>query len=282
MGQFQIAPNGSFGGMKVLQPQGINNGGYSYEFNASSKSGDYDPINGSSFYAKGVIPTAPTAPDISELTAQYGFAPRLANTGKLGKAIDSQITNTRASSAQQAANAARAYSARLMQMGISPLASGVVEGQVRTAGNREVADLTVKKEELQQQARKDAAMMAANLSQAIAGIRNDYSKTLADYNLRNATMQQQNNQFNAGLGLDAAKANMAAQQAAAELAAKLSMQGSGSGGGGGRGGGGPGGGLPVGADPHTFSPGYIPSWGPIQPGTGYAGANGHNVMVGWM
>lgn len=210
------------------------------------------------------------------------MAPQLANTGKLGKSLDSLITATRVASGQTANNAERSYSNRLMQLGIAPVASGVVRGQVQTAGNREVADLTVRKEEMQQQARKDAALMAAQVAGQIASIRESYSKTLADFNLREATMKQQNNQFNAGTSLDVGKTNIASEASAAELSAKLAIAGVDANGnlirdpktgapitpGGGGGGAG------------SFYPGYIPSFGPIRPGTGYAHANGNNVFMG--
>lgn len=211
----------------------------------------------SNYLSPGVEAPPPTAPDIHELTDQYGFAPQLAR--RRTKGIDDLILATRVGAAQSADNAAQGYSSRLQQLGFNPVSAGVVRAQVKRSGERPIADLTAQKDQMQYEARRDSATLAAQIANQIGSIRSAYSNTLADFNIRNAQLKQQNSQFNASTGLDVDKTNIATTQAEAELAARLAIA---SGGAGGAGGGSAG----VGGDGADFYPGYITNSGPIIPG----------------
>lgn len=214
---------------------------------------------------------APTEPDYSEIEKEYGTIRQTLSPRKINKSMNALIDTTRAMSGQAADNASKAYSNRLMQMGVAPLAGGVVGAQVKMAGHKEANALTVQKEQMVQEAKKDASLIAAQMAAEVGKLREAYSRTLADYNKSKASLTQQANMFNASELRASSEFQQTHDLAAEELAAKLAAmeaetaKKSPGGGGGG-----------------DFFPGYIPGpIGSIQPGTGYRGANGHNVMVGW-
>jgi hypothetical protein len=210
------------------------------------------------FHSEGVDFTAPTEPDFHELTDQYGAAPLLGR--RKTKGIDDLISATRVASGQAADNASQGYASRLAQQGFNPVAAGVVRAQVQKSGNRPIAELTAQKEQMQYEARKDAASLAATIANQIGSLRESYSRTLADYNARKAQLDQQNNQFNASSALDVGKTNLSASQTDADLAARIALSG------GAEGAGTKSAARPVGYPGSDFFPGYIPNSGPIVPG----------------
>lgn len=213
----------------------------------------------------------PEEPDYSELLAAYGAVPGVFNPRKLLRTFDSAIGASRLSAAQQGRNAGAAYSNRLMQQGVAPVAGGVVEAMGRRAGNENTRALMSEREGIALNAKKESMNLQAMIADKLAGIRDSYTKTVADYNARKAGLEFDTSSTNAANELKAAELNQRGVMTAAELAARMAAAG----------------GTDDGdADREArsaaeFVPGYIPSFGPIFAGRGYKGANSHNVMVGW-
>lgn len=187
---------------------------------SSSTAPQLDPNN---FQSPFVDIAPPTAPNTSELSQQYAAAPALARRNT--KPIDDLITATRVAAGQSADNAAAGYSARLQQMGINPVSAGVVRAQTQSSAEAPINDLTVQKEQMQYDARKDSASLAAQIANQLGAIRESYSRTLADYNEKRAAQQQQNNQFNASTALDVGKTNAQSATSSESIAAQLAIAG---------------------------------------------------------
>lgn len=210
------------------------------------------------------LPTEPKLPDWlstdvnslnSELMNQYGNAgSNLFGANRAAKKIDNQKSLMLSSGTQTANNASMDYAARIMQQGGTAAGAGAVKAQAMMPVLKGVADLEVDKQKMLMDAKKAAAARADTLASALSQSRQSYLNTLAG---TYTTIRGQNTQFGiAGMNF--------------------------SGGGGGGGGGGKGGIPPwMGGGDGSFYPGYIPTFGPITPGTGYDMANGHNVLSGY-
>lgn len=199
---------------------------------------------------------APDAPDMSELLAAYGGLPQMFNPRRLLRTIDSAISASRTETGQTGRNAARAYTNQLQNYGINSAgAAGVVEAQARRAGNENTRELMSERESLALQAKKEQASLQANIGSSLAGIRNDYIKTIADYNSKKATLQYNADAANAGnaLSYDQLEQQREIEEARLALAASEGAGGT--------------------ADPSAINPGpimtpgYIPNSGPLIPAT---------------
>lgn len=215
------------------------------------------------------IPAAPAAPDISELTGLFNKIPGLFNTKGIAGAYNSQINTTQSEGMQAASDAAGSYSAREQQMGINPVAAGVVEAGARAPTYSAVNDLTKGKESAILDAHQMGASLQSQIASAIGGIRSAYTKTLADYNLGAAGLASQQQQFGQSFGL---QQQQFGQSKFATLLQALTQTGSN-------------------ATPLSQylmkalgifggQPGYEPDQGPINPSTGMPFSNGNNVALG--
>lgn len=184
--------------------------------------------------------------DTSELVAQYEAVPQRFNPRRLLKSYDSALGESRAATQQQGNNAMRAYANRLMQMGVAPVASGVVGAQARRAGNANSTALLKDKETIASDMRAKAAGLQASIASNLASLRDSYTKTLADYNARQSSLKLNADQFNSGQGmrlLQMAEARRMQDEAtAASSGAEYMPQ-------------------------DVMTPGYIPNSGPITPAT---------------
>lgn len=197
------------------------------------------------------IPDAPDAPDISELTGLFDRVPNLFNPRKIGRAFDDTISTTRSQGFQAASNAGKSYAAREMQMGINPVSAGVVEAQSRAPVYGAVNDLTRDKEAAKQKVRSEGASLSAQIASAIGGIRENYVKTLADYNLGAAGLAERSSEFTTATGQSREQIDYARNKAdSAEAKA------------------------------NAATPGYIPNAGAIDPSTGMPWSNGNSVHMG--
>lgn len=167
----------------------------------------------------------PKEPSYPELQDQYGLVPQRFDARNAANSIEDTINAVKASSSQAGQNAARAYSARQTQQGQNPLGAGVVEAQVKNQGFNTVRDLAVQRDTLKLQANKDAAMVAAGIAEQISSLRNDYTKTLADYNARQAGLDFQTKQANVSNDFQAEDLVMKKKLAQAQLAQLLGGKG---------------------------------------------------------
>lgn len=193
---------------------------------------------------------APDAPDMSELLATYEGLPRMFNPRAMLRTFDSAISESRTGTAQTGRNAATQYINSLRNLGVNTAGAGVVEAQARRAGNENTRALMSEREQLALQTKKEQAGIQASVASNLAGIRNDYVKTIADYNSKKASLQYQADASNAGTALSYDQLEQQRELEALRLAIAS--------------GGAAGTGLDA-AVPDTISPGYIPNSGPIIP-----------------
>lgn len=197
------------------------------------------------------IPDAPDAPDISELTGLFDRVPNLFNPRKIGRAFNDTINTTRSQGFQAASNASKSYAAREMQMGINPVSAGVVEAQARAPVYGAVNDLTRDKEAAKQKVRSEGASLSAQIASAIGGIRENYVKTLADYNLGAAGLAERSSEFTTATGESREQIDYARSKADEKE-----------------------------AEAKNARVGYIPDQGPIDPSTGFPWSNSNSVHQG--
>lgn len=216
----------------------------------------------------------PDAPDISELTGLLNHIPGMFNAGKISKAFNNEINTTRSSGFQAAAGAGESYAAREAQLGITPVSAGAVEASARAPTYKAVNDLTKDKEAAKLEAHKEAASLSAQISAAIGNIRSGYVKTLADYNLGAAGLEEKHSEFNDSLDFSREQARTGQQFDLAKILAST-----------------PGGGSSEFARwlkgmlgvQREGTPGYIPGGaggGPIDVATGDYAFNGHSASLG--
>lgn len=219
----------------------------------------------------GDVPEAPPAPDISELQGMFSKIPGLFNARKVGKAFDDQINTTTAQGFTAASNAGKSYAARESQLGVSPVAAGAVEAAARAPTYAATGQLTKDKEAAKMEAHKEAASLQTKIAEAIGGIRDSYTKTLADYNLGAASLKQKSSQFGQSLAQNQSQFEAGGQL---DLAKLLGAS--------------PGGGSTdfvkwlmgmVGVG-KSGEPGYVGTNGPLQQATGGLNFNNHNAAVG--
>lgn len=191
---------------------------------------------------------------------------------------DALAASTQASGFQSASNAANAYTNRLMQAGINPIASGVVQAQARLPIYNQLSQINSEKSRVRLDAAGRADALAAQIADKISSLQMAYTSQLAQYNQATAAYQLDLNKFNAGQSTRLLENDRAyeMQQKQLELqAAQLASAGSRNGGG--RAG--------ASVDPAMtgFNPGYIGSFGTLQPGTvnGSPIAGQRTAWVGW-
>lgn len=143
------------------------------------------------------LPFAPTQPNLKPLK-------RLQNKIERQKAIEAAVKEyeeleaaTQASGFQTAQNAGNIYSQRLMQQGISPVASGVVAAQARMPVFQQLAEIGTEKEKTKLDAISRSDALAAQIATSIASLKTSHAKTLADFNLQNVGYQLDLSKFNA-------------------------------------------------------------------------------------
>lgn len=217
----------------------------------------------------------PSEPVYPELQDQYGLVPSRFNTKAATSSLDAAIEAIHASSGQAGQNAARSYSQRLTQQGQNPVAAGVVQAQVEASGNRQAGELAVQRDNLKLQANKDAAMVAAGLAEQISSLRNDYVKTLADYNSRQAGLNFRTKATNATNAMSGEELALKRRLTDAQLAQLTAT-----GGGQVKGPAGPA--DQLGTTWQDIDPGYIPSFGPIVPGRMNGAPTPNRVQIGWV
>lgn len=217
------------------------------------------------------IPKAPEAPNIQELQGMFNKIPGLFNARKIGNAYDSEIATTEAQGFGAASNAGKSYAARESQMGVSPVSAGAVEAAARAPTYAATGQLTKDKEAAKMEAHKEAAGLQTEIAKAIGGIRESYTKTLADYNLGAAGLKEKAGEFSRGLAQNQSQFDASGQF---DLAKLLGAS--------------PGGGstdfvkwlmgqLGIGK---AGTPGYVGTNGPLEQATGALNFNNHNAAVG--
>jgi hypothetical protein len=189
----------------------------------------------------------PKMPNLRDLQALQDSKQRKHLINQALKSYDELSAITQASGFQSAQNAGNVYSQRMQQAGINPTASGVVAAQARLPVYDQLAKIGTEKATTKLDATNKSNEIAANIATTIAGIKLNYSKTLADFNSQQAQYRIDLDKFNstrlgqdqalnqsgsnnaAGLQLDRDKldeqrrqfdSTFAAQQAALALAQK--------------------------------------------------------------
>ncbi len=223
-------------------------------FTGSGSSGG-STAGGSSFHARpSPAPPPPGMPNINPLKKSLEEARRKEAIEAAMKEYDALAASTEASGFQAAQNAGDTYSARLMQAGINPVASGVVTAQAKMPVFQQIQDINKEKEATRLDATNRADALAAQIAGQISQIRLGYAQTLADYNARVQGFDIDVSKFNASqdMNLYEIQQRQAAQDAA--LAASRS-------------GGGGGGTAPSGGDVNALTamfPNYAGNSGPIS------------------
>ncbi len=212
------------------------------------------------------IPPAPSGPDLGRLNSLADKVERKKAIKKAMAEYDELSAATEATGFQSANNAGTSYSNRLLQQGITPLAGGVVAAQAKMPVYRALAEIGTEKEKTRLDAVSRADALSAQIASQIAGLQQNHLNTLADYNLRSAGYELDLNKFNASQEIEAAKLALAADAAAR-------VGGSGGGKGGGK--------FDTSLLGPNFFPGYVGSFGPAVPGSGFVGATGKNIALGW-
>jgi hypothetical protein len=113
---------------------------------------------------------------------------------------------------QAANNAATEYSNRASQSGGSQLGAGVVKAQAMMPVLQQNAKLKGEAADIAAKTYQDGASLASQIAGTIGSLRSSYLSALTGFATDQQKMQQQNNQFNAGLQLDRNKFNYAQQQ----------------------------------------------------------------------
>lgn len=154
----------------------------------------------------------PEEPDYSELENELSMIPGRFNPGRATASFDDSIAKTGAITGQLSENAANVYAQRLLRMGINPTAAGVVRAQTKLAGNRQVADMRLQRDQYQQQVKKEAATLSAQIAANLAQLRESYSRTLAEFNMQQASFAQRDAQFATGASQEEARLRMAEKE----------------------------------------------------------------------
>lgn len=160
---------------------------------------------GGSFHMEPVdLPDAPEGPSYGKLNKSWKSARNMDELDAVMKDYDDLEASTKAAGWQAASNAGNTYAARLMQAGINPLASGVVESQARLPVYKELASIAKDKSATRLDAVSRAEALAAQIAGQIANIQLGYANTLANYNSQMAGYEIDMSQFNAKQDLAAA------------------------------------------------------------------------------
>lgn len=182
------------------------------------------------------IGAPPKAPDYTKLNSLAEGKDISAALDAAMKHYDESYASTQALGFQAASSAGKQYSGRLMQQGINPVASGVVEAQAKLPVFKQLHD--IKKDQATTQADYSfkTASLAAQVAQSIAQLQLGYSNTLADYNAKSASLKlqdtgqqadnyfkqasldQSRNQFNTTNAMDQQKLDLQRAIAASQIA----------------------------------------------------------------
>lgn len=236
-------------------PKKARQAAYGFE-DLGTSSGDSSGSSSLDYHVTPPRIARPQPIDFHELSDQYGLVPRRFDTNQATQGLDDLISATQVAGGQQARNAATSYSNRLTQQGQNPVAAGVVQAQVQNQANTQVKDLTVQRDQMRLAAQKDAALVASGIAEKIAGVRQAYSQTLADYNARQSGIDLTASSTNASNNLSATelalKKRLQDAQIAQIAAPKIAQYGPDDG---------------VGPNSWGFDPGYITNAGPLRDAT---------------
>lgn len=134
---------------------------------------------------------APAAPDYTQLK-QIGQGKDIqAALDAAMKIYDDSYASTQALGFQAASSAGKQYSGRLMQQGINPVASGVVEAQAKLPVYKQLHGIKQDQATTKADFAIKAQSLAAQVAQSIAQLQLGYSNTLADYNAKTASLRLQ-------------------------------------------------------------------------------------------
>lgn len=277
-------------GYTLDNPNGINVGFTPTATSASSNrtgSSFTSTTTGGTQAAMPTIGAPPVAPNLTQLNSILGGVQRGDQIKAAMKDYDALFAATQATGFQAATNAGTTYSNRLLQSGINPTASGVVGAQAKLQTYNALDNITQQKSATRLDAINKSQSLQAQIAAQIAQIRQAYSSTLADYNLKAAGLELNLNEFNASQRTNTVNSGRQftlQEQAQAAQFAQLGL--------------GPDGRTPLaGAGSHRpgtynpaipFTPGYLPDQGPIIPATGqttgvngqFLTANGNNIIYG--
>lgn len=158
------------------------------------------------------LPVAPSKPNLKPLKRLQDKVDRQKAIEAAMKEYEELEAATQASGFQTAQNAGNVYAQRLMQQGISPVASGVVAAQARMPVFQQLAEIGTEKEKTKLDAVSRSDALAAQIATSIANLQSSHAKTLADFNLQNV-----------GYQLDLSKFNAAQRQSQDELESKTQL-----------------------------------------------------------
>ena len=155
-----------------------------------------------------------TNPDanLRELLDTYsGISSAFDPSGQVQARNDAIGYNTSAGT-QNANNAATEYANRASQSGASSLGAGVVKAQAMLPILAQNSALKTDAADIAAKSHKEGIALAGQISSTISSLRNSYLQSLTGYTEGQQRLQTQNNQFNAGMGLDQQKFNYMQQQ----------------------------------------------------------------------
>lgn len=256
---------------------GIPDGGIVLGTSSSSKNQTgFTSTSGGTQAAMPHIGAAPAAPDLSSLTGILGRVQRGDQIRAAMKDYDALYASTQAEGFQAAEGAGNQYASRLMQAGINPTSTGAVKAQARLGVYKNLDEITKEKSATRLDAINKSQSLQAQIAAQIASIRQSYSATLADFNLKSAGLELNLNEFNAGQRNQVISRNQQQSQFEAEMAARYASMGLG-----------PDGRTPLvgkgkgGSKVTSFTPGYIGDMSPINGTTINGSLNPNQAYVGW-
>lgn len=190
-------------------------------------------MNFTSSLSFGAPPSAPDYTKLKEL--QSGDEINNALTEAM-KHYDDSYASTQALGFQAASSAGKQYSGRLMQQGINPIASGVVEAQAKLPVYKQLHDIKRDQGNMKADFTVKAQSLAAQVAASLGNLQLGYANTLSDYNTRTAALRlqdqgqkadnyfkqaglnQNQSQFNTSTSLDREKIKIQRDLAAAQIA----------------------------------------------------------------
>jgi hypothetical protein len=186
------------------------------------------------------FPAAPSSPDISGLLGQETAINKRtkAQADTTSAGFDALAASTLASGSQAASNAGSAYANQELQQGVNPIASGVVAAQAKLPVYQSLEGIETQKTASVNDLYKNSMGLDYNIQNSIAGLREDYAKTLASYNSQiagyntnlatfNAGQTNQAGEFNASTAAQVSQNNSAQRLNYATAAAQLAASGGG-------------------------------------------------------
>ena len=150
--------------------------------------------------------------NLQELLGAYNYLSSAFDPSAQVQARNDAIGYNTAAGGQAANNAATEYSNRASQSGGSQLGAGVVKAQAMMPVLQQNAKLKGEAADIAAKTHQEGASLAAQIAGTIGSLRSSYLSALTGFATDQQKMQQQNNQFNAGLQLDRSKFSYAQQQ----------------------------------------------------------------------